>query len=150
MGQFIAPVIVLAIKIWFFIGVDSYSLGRKLHTSYFFSLFCGEMIRVICAILAIAIENLELHCKNKNPSIKKSTIWFEPYVYNYKTGKYFVFFNGTLILIIVFKGICSTWEDIGRDTFRMSRLYFGNSQETGSQVSSWGGKEKSEILAIPN
>ncbi len=52
--------IIHAIKTWFFDRVNSYNLGRKLYTSSFFPPFCREIIRVICAILAMAIEDLEL------------------------------------------------------------------------------------------
>ena len=46
-------------QICFFIGVDSYSLGRK-YISHFFSLFYGEIIRLIYAVLVVTIKNLEL------------------------------------------------------------------------------------------
>ena len=48
----------------FFLRVDNYNLGRKLYTSQFFSLFCEEIIRVICTILVVIIKDLKLYCKN--------------------------------------------------------------------------------------
>ena len=38
-------------------------------TYHTFFLFCEEMIRVICAIFAVAIKNLELRKNNKNHEI---------------------------------------------------------------------------------
>ncbi len=69
--------IVFVIKSFFYSGADSYSLRRKSHTSYFVLPFCGEMIRVICAILAIVIEDLEVHLRNSNLFPGKNVIWFE-------------------------------------------------------------------------
>ncbi len=70
--------IVLAIKSFFVSGVDNYSLRRKPHMSYFFLLFCREMIRVVCVMLAVAIEDLEVYLGNSNLPLGKSTIWFKP------------------------------------------------------------------------
>ena len=74
------PVTVLAIKSFFFFGVDSYNLGRKPHTSHFFCFFHEEMVRVVYAILAIAIEDLEMRFGNPNLPLSKSAIRFEPLV----------------------------------------------------------------------
>ncbi len=82
--------IVLAIKTCFFNRVDSYNFGRKPHTSHFFSPFCGERIRVIYAMLAVAIKDLELRINNKNLPLGKSVIRFEPYAQKSKKGEYFV------------------------------------------------------------
>ena len=79
--------IVLAIKSFFFSRVDSYSLGQKPHTSHFFLLFCKEMIRVLCAMLAIAIEDLKVHLGNFNLPLDKSAIWFELLVPKVETSK---------------------------------------------------------------
>lgn len=65
--------IVLIIKS-FFSDPDSYSLGRKFHMSYFFLSFSGEMIRVVCALLAIIIEDLEMCLGNSNLLLVKSGI----------------------------------------------------------------------------
>ncbi len=81
------PVIVLVIKTYFFIGTDSYGLGRKPHTSDFFYLFCEEIIRVVYAILAIAIENLEVQLSNLNLPMGKNVIRFEPLVQKGETGE---------------------------------------------------------------
>ncbi len=85
--------IVLAIKTCFFNGVDSYNLGRKPHTSCFFSLFCGEMISVIYAMLAVAIKDLKLCMNNKNLLLEKSAIRFEPYTQKSEKDKYFILFS---------------------------------------------------------
>ena len=69
--------IVLAIKSCFFSGADSYNLGQKRHTCYFFLPFYEEMIRVVCAILAVAIKDLEVQLSNLNLPIGKSAICFE-------------------------------------------------------------------------
>ncbi len=45
------------------------------------------MIRVVCAILAIAIENLEVQLSNLNLPVGKSAIRFEPLVQKGKTGE---------------------------------------------------------------
>ncbi len=45
--------------------------------SHFFLPFCGEMIRVICALLAIIIEDLVIHLHNSNLPLGKSAIRFE-------------------------------------------------------------------------
>ena len=79
--------IVLAIKSFFFSGADSYSLERKLNTSHFFLPFRGKMTGVVCAILAIAIEDLEMHLGNSNMPLSKSTIQFEPLAQKVETGK---------------------------------------------------------------
>lgn len=69
--------IVLAIKSCFFSGVDSYNLGRKSHTCHFFFSFCEKIIRVVFAMFAIAIEDLEVQLNNSNLPIRKSAICFE-------------------------------------------------------------------------
>ncbi len=79
--------IILAIKSFFFSGVDSYSLRRKSHTSYFFHLFCGEMIRVVYAMLVIAIKDLVVRLCNSNLPLGKSAIRFEPLAHKGETGK---------------------------------------------------------------
>ena len=66
--------IILAIKTCFFNEVDSYNFGQKLHISCFFSSFCEKMIRIIYAMLAIAIKDLELHMNNKNLLLRKNAI----------------------------------------------------------------------------
>ena len=79
--------IVFAIKSFFFSGADSYSLRRKPHTSYFFLFFCGEMIRVVYAMLAIAIKDLEMRLGNSNLLLGKSAIRFEPSAQKEETDK---------------------------------------------------------------
>ncbi len=79
--------IVLAIKSFFFSGADSYSLRRKSHTSHFFLFFCEEMIGVVCAMLAVAIEDLEVRLGNSNLPLGKSAIWFEPLAQKGETSK---------------------------------------------------------------
>ena len=79
--------IVLAIKSFFFSGADSYSLKQKPHTSHFFLLFCGEMIRVICTMLAIVIKDLEVYLGNSNLPLGKNAIWFKPLAQKRETGK---------------------------------------------------------------
>ncbi len=79
--------IVLAIKSFFFSGADSYSLERKPHTSHFFFPFRGEMIIVVCAMLAVAIEDLEVRLGNSNLPLGKSAIRFEPSAQKGETGK---------------------------------------------------------------
>ncbi len=85
--------IILAIKTYFFNGVDSYNLGRKPYILRFFSLFSGEMIRVICAMLAVAIEDLELRMNNQNLPLGKSAIRFKSYAQKSEKGEYFVLFS---------------------------------------------------------
>ena len=78
---------VLTIKSFFFSGADNYSLGRKPHTSHFFLLFCGEMIRIVYAILAIAIVDLEVRLGNSNLALGKRAIRFKPSSEKGETGK---------------------------------------------------------------
>ena len=87
MGQFAVPMIVFAIKSFFFSGADSYSLERKPHMSYFFIFFYGKMIKVVYAIFAVAIENLKVCLGNLNLLLRKSTIQFELSAYKKETGK---------------------------------------------------------------
>ncbi len=62
----------------FFSGTDSYGLGRKAYTSRFFSPFRGEMVVVICSMLAVAIKDLALRWNNKELATGKSAVRFEP------------------------------------------------------------------------
>ena len=86
-GRFIAPVIILVIKSCFFSGADSYSLGRKPHTSHFFLPCRGEMIRVICTILTVAIKDLKVYLGNLNLPLGKNAILFEPQAQKEETDK---------------------------------------------------------------
>ena len=45
------------------------------------------MIRVICAILAIVIKDLEVCCGNANLLLRKSAIWFESLAQKKETSK---------------------------------------------------------------
>lgn len=58
--------------------------------SYFFFLFCTKMIRVICTMLAIIIEDLEMRLGNLNLPLKKSAIWFDPLAQTGETAKQLV------------------------------------------------------------
>ncbi len=98
------PVIVLVIKTCFFTDTNSYGLGHKPYTSYFFHLFCGKMIKVVCAMFAIAIEILGVQLSNLNLSMGKSAIQFESLVQKGKTGEqmdniiyFFYLFTNNLI-----------------------------------------------------
>ncbi len=79
--------IVLAIKSFFFSEADSYSLGRKSHTSYFFLPFCEEIIRVVCTMFIATIEDLEVCLGNSNLPRGKSAIRFESLAQKRETGK---------------------------------------------------------------
>ena len=79
--------IVLAIKSFFFSRADSYSLKQKPYTSHFFFFFCGEMIRVVCAIFTIAIKDLEVCLSNLNLPLGKSAIWFKLSAQKEETSK---------------------------------------------------------------
>ncbi len=48
---------------------------------------------MICAMLAVAIEDLELCMNNKNLPLGKSAIRFEPYAQKSEKGEYFVLFS---------------------------------------------------------
>ena len=80
-------VIVFAIKSFFFSIADSYSFGQKPHTSHFFLLFYREMIKVVCTMLVITIEDLKMLLDNSNLLLGKSVIWFEPSALKKETGK---------------------------------------------------------------
>ena len=58
--------IVLAIKSYFFSRANSYILGRKSNISHFLLPFCGEMMRVVCAMLVVAIEDWKVCLSNSN------------------------------------------------------------------------------------
>ena len=45
------------------------------------------MIKVVFAILIVAIEDLEVRCGNTNLSLGKSAIWFESLAQKEETGK---------------------------------------------------------------
>lgn len=79
--------IVFIVKSFFFSRADSYSLRQKPHTSHFFYLFVGEMIRVVCAIYAIIIKDLEMHIDNSNLQWGKSAIRFEPSTQKEENGE---------------------------------------------------------------
>ncbi len=55
--------------------------------SHFFLSFCGEIIRIVCAILAVAIEVLEVRLRNSNLILGKSAIRFESLAQKGETGK---------------------------------------------------------------
>ena len=79
--------IVFAIKSFFFSRADNYSLRQKPHTSHFFFLFHGEMIRVVYAMLAIAFNDLEVRFCNSNLPLEKSAIRFELLAQKLETSK---------------------------------------------------------------
>lgn len=66
--------IILAIKIRFFIKIDRYILNQKLYNSYFFFLFYKKLIRVIYAMFIVVIKDLELYYRNENFLIRISKI----------------------------------------------------------------------------
>ena len=45
------------------------------------------MIKIVYAILAVAIEDLEVHLGNSNLPLEKNVIWFEPSAQKKETGK---------------------------------------------------------------
>lgn len=45
------------------------------------------MIRVVCTILAIVIEDLEMCLGNSNLPLGKSALWFEPLAQKEETSK---------------------------------------------------------------
>ena len=55
--------------------------------SHFFLFFCRKMIKVVCAILIIAIKDLELRLGNSNLLLGKSAIWFEQSAQKGEIGK---------------------------------------------------------------
>ncbi len=79
--------IILAIKSFFFSRVDSYSLRRKPYTSHFFLLFCRKIIRIIYAILVIAIKDLEICLRNSILPLGKSAIWLKLLAHKGEIGK---------------------------------------------------------------
>ena len=79
--------IVLAIKSFFFSGADHYSLRRKPLTSHFFLPFCRKMIRVVYAMLAVAIKDLKVRLGNSNLPLGESAIRFESLAQKGETGK---------------------------------------------------------------
>ena len=75
----------------FFYRSKQLQLGQKPHTSHFFAPFCWEIIRVIYAILAITIENLELRINNPHLPRRKSAVCFEPSPQKDSDGKNYIF-----------------------------------------------------------
>lgn len=69
--------IILAIKSYFFFGINSYNLGQKFHTCHFFLFFYGKMIKVVYTILVIVIKDLEMCLSNLSLQVGKSIICFE-------------------------------------------------------------------------
>ena len=134
--------IVFIIKTYFFNKVSSYNLDQKSHILGFFCLFYEEMIRLICVILAVIIKELQLPMSNRNFLLKKSAIWFKLYIQkSEKSGCFVFFFLLRQLSINWFKGVCLTWKNLGWNTFSISRLYYGNLQETYPQVNNWEGKK---------
>ncbi len=76
----------MAIMVCFFSGTDSYGFSQKAHMSCFFTLFCGELVVVICSMQAIAIQDLALRWNNKELATGKSAVWFEPTSQKKATG----------------------------------------------------------------
>lgn len=54
---------------------------------YFLLTFCRKMIKVVCTILIIVIEDLELCLPNLNLLLGKNAIGFELLAQKRKTGK---------------------------------------------------------------
>lgn len=79
--------IVFAIKSCSFSKADSYSFGWKSYISYFLLFFYRKIIRVVYAIFAIAIKDLEIHVDNLNLLLRKSIIWFESLAQKRETSK---------------------------------------------------------------
>lgn len=69
--------IILAIKSYLFFDIDNYSFKQKSHMSHFFIFFCGEIIRVVYAMLILAIKDLKVRLGNSNLLFRKSAIWFK-------------------------------------------------------------------------
>ena len=68
---------VLSMKSFFFSGANSYSFDQKAQMFHFFLSFHGEMIKVLYAMFAVTIEDLEMQIRNLNPPLSKNAIWFE-------------------------------------------------------------------------
>lgn len=72
--------------------------------------------------------------QKQKPSNKKkcNSIWAIYSKVQTKLAFYiiFLFFKGTLIYIIILRGIYLTWEDIGQYIFPTSRLYSIDPQKT--------------------
>lgn len=66
----------MALIAYLFIGINSYGLSRKVHTTRFLFPFCGVIIDLIHSILAIAIKDLVMRYNNKELANKKSALWF--------------------------------------------------------------------------
>lgn len=69
--------IIFAIKSYFFISIDSYSLGQKSHKSDFCQSLYKNIIKVIYIMLAIAIKDLKMQISNSKLLLGKNAIWFE-------------------------------------------------------------------------
>lgn len=79
--------IVFAIKSYFFSRADNYSLRHKPHILYFFYFFCGKIIKIVCAILAIAMKDLKVCLDNLNLLLGKNVIWFDLLAQKRETSK---------------------------------------------------------------
>lgn len=55
--------------------------------SYFFSLYYRKIIKVICAILAVVIDDMKVHLSNLNLLFGKNAIGFKPLAKKKETGK---------------------------------------------------------------
>lgn len=85
--QFTTPVIVFAIKSYFFSGVDNYDLEQKFYICYSFLFFCEEIIKIVYAIFVIRIKYLKMHLNNSNLLIGKSAICFKFSIQKKETKK---------------------------------------------------------------
>ena len=54
---------------------------------HFFFPFYGDIIRVVYAMLAIVIEDLEMRLGNSNLPLEKNAIWLEPLAQKKQTSK---------------------------------------------------------------
>ncbi len=144
--------IVLVIKTYFFTGTNSYGLGRKPHMSHFFHPFGREMIRVVCTMLVIAIEDLGVRLSNLTLPIGKSAIRFEPLVQKGKTSEqianaiyfFYLFANK---FIGAYARLEKTWAKTSLPC--QDRIIAILRKRVFKQVVE-GARRKSEIVEIPN
>lgn len=134
--------IILVIKSYFFSKIDSYNLGQKPHTYYFFLHFCKEMIKVICSILTVIIKDLELCLSNSNLPMRKSAIWFKFLAQKEETSKQWLVYYITNIKNLFHKSVYLFWKNLGQNSFSMSKSDCYNSQKISYQPGSWRGTIK--------
>lgn len=140
--------IVFVIKSFFCSKAGSYNLEQKPHTSHFFLFFCRQMIRVAYTILAIVIEDLEVHFGNLNLLLRKSLIWFEPLAQKRRLVSKRLIHYTIDTKSLFYRGIYLSRENLGQNLLSILILNCHNFSDNSTQTENW--RDKGEIWDCDN